>query len=285
MMSRLALTVATLFLLCQLLGCTGDAPAPEAPTPSPDAPPASAKESETDSSSDSTSERTAEEVQEARRLRDELYAALQKGDIEQAEKLIAAGADPNEPFDEKQREHKGATILHLVCNAFTRGNVQNRIAAAQFLLEHGADPNATDDHGWPPAAEAVWSGYLDLMKLLAEYDADLKMKMPGPWPSDIEDYTLLHVAALKSRPEPVEWLLKQDLDVNAQNGVGSTPLKVAYKRPDVIRVLLAHGADKNIKSDRGETALFVLQQDQHTYKEGTSARADVDAAIELLKEE
>ncbi len=286
MISRFALKAAPLLLLGFCLGCGSGASAPEDPvTPEEPAPQNSPSGSaaETDSPGVPAPERTEEEIQEARRLRDELHVALQQGDFEQAKKLVAAGADPNEPFDEKRGEHKGATLLHLVCNAFTRGRYQDRAAAARFLLENKADPNARNDHGWPPVAEAVWSGYLDLMKLLAEYDADLKVRIRGPWPNKIEDFTLLHVAALKSRPEPVEWLIEKDLDVNAVHGTGSTPLRLAYKKPAVLRVLLAHGADKDIKNDRGETALSLLQRDQRSYQEGTQPRADVDAAIELLK--
>jgi uncharacterized protein len=66
-------------------------------------------------------------------------------------------------------------------------------------------------------------------------------------------YTLLHWAVAAGRPGIVDELLREapSLDVNARLISGRTPLGVAVPRGDVdmLRVLLAHGADPNIGSD------------------------------------
>ncbi|GFF98583.1 hypothetical protein IFM53868_09867 [Aspergillus udagawae] len=48
-----------------------------------------------------------------------------------------------------------------------------RLAIAQALLEHGADPNALDDDGLAPVNLAVGNG--EMVRLLAQHEADLRL--------------------------------------------------------------------------------------------------------------
>jgi ankyrin repeat protein len=71
------------------------------------------------------------------------------------------------------------------------------------------------------------------------------------------DKTPLHSAANCGDLEMVQILLDYGVDINAQNGFGSTPLDFAFigtsrlNDPRFIRLLLDHGADPNIPSKDG----------------------------------
>ena len=72
-----------------------------------------------------------------------------------------------------------------------------------------------------------------------------------------------------------EFLIESGADINMQHGNGGTALMFAslFGRNEVLRILLKHGADKEIKEQRGLTALDLAVQ-----------QGNVEAAM-LLQEE
>lgn len=50
-----------------------------------------------------------------------------------------------------------------------------------FLLERGANPNATDRDGWTPLNVAAGWGYTEIVKLLLQHGADANAKAGGDW--------------------------------------------------------------------------------------------------------
>ena len=85
------------------------------------------------------------ELEEVKRL----YRGATAGDVDTIESAIWAGADTDtaNPLD------NGRTALHYACLAGER-------AAAQVLVEHGANPSALDALGFTPA-DALKSGEKD----------------------------------------------------------------------------------------------------------------------------
>ena len=79
--------------------------------------------------------------------------------------------------------------------------------------------------------------------------------------SDYDDWTALHYQARYGNTRSVAWLLQQDPppDVNIRNSYQGTPLMLAAfadEDPEgKVRILLEHGADRDITNKDGETAL------------------------------
>ena len=70
----------------------------------------------------------------------------------------------------------------------------------------------------------------------------------------------LHFAAMACNAEGVDALLKGGAEVDACDATGDTPLHIAVSAPycrneAVVKALLAHGADVNLRNNRGETVL------------------------------
>jgi ankyrin repeat protein len=233
-----------------------------------------------------------------------------------ARMLLKAGADPNVRFDQAgarpvflvprtethvrgfkeptsgtrvagkliQLEPEGSTPLHWAVADWDR-------ELTELLLEHGADPNATDNNGHTPLLAAVESstgeGSLDVnrtvIRLLLEAGADpnvsdrngtsllrhairvgsieltaaLLSRGVDPDHVDSTGSTPMHAAALWSHANAVELLVERGAAMDRQDHLGNTPLHVAawYRKKDVVQFLLAHGAPVNLRNQRGETPL------------------------------
>jgi ankyrin repeat protein len=201
---------------------------------------------------------------------DELVEAVEQHDVDGVMRLLAAGADPNEPDREGVRpltiaahtpeavvaallEHgadpevadaEGSTPLYLVAVAGETGK-------ARRLLEAGADANrisAGPTDGSPLCAAACW-GYRETVELLLAHGADPNL-------AEDEHMTPLAWAAAGMHPEVARRLLTAG--ANPDRGAGPrTPLIWAVERGSIetVRVLLEHGADPTVTDRNGRTAV------------------------------
>ena len=91
------------------------------------------------------------------------------------------------------------------------------------------------------------------------------------------DNTALHYQARYGNTRSVAWLLQQDPppDVNIRNSYQGTPLMLAAfadEDPEgKVRILLEHGADRDITNKDGETALSFAR----TYNKNPAAVIDI----------
>jgi ankyrin repeat protein len=176
-----------------------------------------------------------------------LHIASQNGHAHVVRLLLGRNADVH------LRQNTGHTPLHY---AAAKGHVE----VARMLLERNADINAQDDHGSTPLSLASECGAPYVVQLLLDHNADLDMR-------DGDGDTLLHCAALGGRLEVALLLLKLNMEVNSRNNKGSTPLHLASKgarytekgSPDVVRLLLDHGADAHARNLDGQTASEVAR--------------------------
>jgi len=121
----------------------------------------------------------------------------------------------------------------------------------RLIVRNPAHVNARGGLMVSPLMAAVRGEYLGVAGLLLRYGADINVR--GRW-----EETLLHLACREiSHFDLVQWLLSHDVDVNAQNIAGCTPLHFAALNgsTQVCRILLKHNANINARDKRGEAPL------------------------------
>lgn len=149
---------------------------------------------------------------------------------------------------------------------------RNDIAMVKLFLEHGADVNiASGEIDNTPIMIASVKGYTDMVQLLIEKsnpDMTILNGFGG---------TALIPACERGHVEVVRLLLeKTDVKVNHVNRLGWTALLEAVvlsdggkSQQEIVRLLLAHGADKNIGDKSGITPL------EHAKRMGFKELADI----------
>ncbi len=153
-----------------------------------------------------------------------LLDAVRSDDRAAVERLLKAGADPNE------REQDGATPLSW---AATRANT----TIASLLLKAGANPNLTNELGLSPLAIAIANGAVDLAGRLLESGADPNVAREN-------GETPLMTAARMGRVDVMKLLLARGANVNARDKkFGQTALMWAAGQPAAVRLLVDKGAD------------------------------------------
>jgi len=127
----------------------------------------------------------------------------------------------------------------------------------QFLLSRGADVNARTATGetalWQAAAaplgddmesgwETVQANYVKVIHLLIDHGANLNT----PNNSDV---TPLGIACYRDRIGGVKALLNSQADLDHRDDFGKTPIEWAsyYDYPEIVKMLLAHGAHVDVK--------------------------------------
>ncbi|MBI4459811.1 MAG: ankyrin repeat domain-containing protein [Acidobacteria bacterium] len=130
--------------------------------------------------------------------------------------------------------------------------------AVSNLLRQKADVNAAQPDGATALAWAVYKDDLETAELLIAAGAKVNAA---------NDYgaTPLWLACTNGNAAMVEKLLRAGADPNAALQLGETPLMAAAeKSPEAVRLLLAHGADVNVKElVGGRTALMQAVKAKH----------------------
>jgi TonB family protein len=155
------------------------------------------------------------------------------------------------------------------------------LAKTKALLEENPELiSSKDKFGDTPLHKAAGENRKDAVEFLLAKGADVNAR-------NNSDDTPLHYAAIGAHKEVVELLLAQKADVNARNKDGITPLHGAavfiylgildlppdqihswvaetrYNHMEVVKLLLAKGADINAKADHGDTPLHGAVQSNY----------------------
>jgi ankyrin repeat protein len=172
-----------------------------------------------------------------------LYVAAERGQAAVVQRLINKGADV---------DLKGRSGVSPVAAASFAG----RALIVKMLLARGADGRTVDDTGKPPIVYAAASGQLDIVKQLlaqnidinARYANDLSLLMWAAGPDD-------QVAEAQAL-EVVSYLLDAGAHVDYQDARGRTALMIAAEgnRSEIVKLLLAHGANPILKDKAGKRA-------------------------------
>ena len=142
---------------------------------------------------------------------------------------------------------------------------------ADLLRQNGADLHVRGNEWRSPLHAAAHSGNLEVVRILIEYDhADINAR-------DGTEGTPLHWASSGQYFKDgsvLRFLLEHGADINVRSQDGWTPLHVAshYGALEAVCLLLEHGADVDAKRNDGMTALQVAVQKEH------------DKVVELLRE-
>jgi ankyrin repeat protein len=151
-----------------------------------------------------------------------LLFAAQQGDIEIAKLLLAAGANVNDAAP------AGTSALVVAAHS-------GHGPLAAYLLERGADPNAAEA-GYTALHVAILHKDLQLVEALLSHGANPNTPI---------------VKATPSRRASRDYALSLQM-------VGGTPLWLGayFKEPDIMRALVAKGADPKSKTPNGRTVLM-----------------------------
>ena len=220
-------------------------------------------------------------ARESSRGQTALMWAAAHGEPDAVRMLLAHGADVHARSD--------VSYLRVPTNAYASGKSNQDVAdmphggftpllfaarhgdtvAARLLLDAGADVNDTAADGISVLVLAAHSGHSELVAFLLDHGADADAAEVG--------YTALHAAVLRGDLGMIRTLLARGADPNARltKGTrvprdtnrwvlssylaGATPFLLAakYAEPEIMRLLVAHGADPLLVANDGTTPLMV----------------------------
>jgi ankyrin repeat protein len=180
-----------------------------------------------------------------------LHLAIER-DFEAGVRLLcSAGADVEKTTDHRAGYRAGETALHYA-SAAGHGKI------VTILIEHGADPLASNAHGMSPLHLAAGLGRLDVVKALLGTSGLVRVDVKAE-----NDYgsTPLHLAATSMENGLAAIhamrMLGAPTDLNVRNLKGSTMLHAAASagNVDIVEYVLEHGGDASVLDENDLTPL------------------------------
>ncbi|CAM8963173.1 unnamed protein product [Rhodiola kirilowii] len=172
-------------------------------------------------------------------MRNDVYTAAAYGDMEKLQRLVESeGCSVSEP------DGMGYYALQWAA-------LNNRIAAAQYIIEHGGDVNATDHTGQTALHWSAVRGAIQVAELLLQEGARVNA-------SDMYGYQTAHVAAQYGQTAFLYHIVRKwNADPDNPDNDGRSPLHwAAYKGfADSIRLLLFLDAYRTRQDKEGCTPL------------------------------
>jgi ankyrin repeat protein len=192
-----------------------------------------------------------------------MHTAIESDDMVGLKNLLYERPSLIDQFNERHQ-----TALYVAV-------LKNNITAAQLLLNIAANSYLGDSFGMTPLHKAASMGNLEMVQLLYK-----KTELPIDQP-DNGKATPLYWAAKHAHVAVVDFLLSKWADSNKSDEVGNTPLHAILKEapslrnsvnnngPDiavhvkeVVRLLVAHGADVNRKNNDQQTPLDLTNTEE-----------------------
>lgn len=127
------------------------------------------------------------------------------------------------------------------------------LEAVQYLVSEGqVSPMSLSYDGWTPLHLAAFFGHEDIAEYLMTQGVDVNARSDND-----QNNTPIHAAAAGRKQSIVKLLLDHQADPNLKQGKGWTPLLQAVNNYDLAmcELLLDYGADVNIANDEGVTPI------------------------------
>lgn len=165
---------------------------------------------------------------------DAMLNAVKIKDFETVRDLLDRGMDVNTTDD------SGNSLLMLAAQ-------QGSFSIVEWLLRKGAKVLIKNKYGDSALMLAALRGDLPIVDALVAAGAEI----------DPEGWTPLIYAAFGGHQEVVRFLLKLDVDIDAQASNGMTALMAASRNGhlEVVRILLDHDADQSLANQQNLTAM------------------------------
>ncbi|XP_068616787.1 histone-lysine N-methyltransferase EHMT1-like [Brachionichthys hirsutus] len=173
----------------------------------------------------------------------QLYVSAKEGELQKVIHLLGNsidGKDPNFVMEDQNRH----TPLHA---AAAEGHQE----VCHMLVQAGANLDMFDEEQRTPLMAACENNHLDTVKYLLRAGAAVGLK-------DVMGFTCLHLAAkLGHRDIVLHLLSKASRCINGQDDGGWTPITwaIEYKHKELVQLLLARGADVNIRDKEENVCL------------------------------
>lgn len=170
----------------------------------------------------------------------DMHSAAASGDVPKVLYMMALGFDPNYRFANQENE----TALHAAA-------ATGHLLIIHLLIQAGAISDPVNDRLYTPLMLAVENQHEDIIEYLITAGAHLQ-------PRGDDGMTCLHLAAKAGNAGMCRVLLSARLlNINMQDDGGWTPLVWAteHKHLDIVKLLMANGADPNITDNEGNIGL------------------------------
>ena len=211
-----------------------------------------------------------------------LHFAARQGDIESVARLVAAGVDVNvRSQPDGADQGRGIAYQSTLSGGSTPllvATVRGHVPLALYLLDHGADPNAGDagftalhwaSGTWEGGVSNPVYGFSDPMSGIPNRQARLQLIR----------------ALLAHGANPNGRMTKRPfIGGGYEDAAGATPFLLASAAADVeiMKLLLAAGADSTLVTDTKATAVMAVAGLNRSVGESALTEAQVLAAAQLL---
>jgi len=197
--------------------------------------------------------------------------AVQKGNIQEIERLLSQGASPN-------TNALGYPILWRAAD-------ENYVNIVKLLIGKGADVNLPTRSGTTPLMAAAKNRNVDIVKMLLKANANINAKEKRVLKETALLYALSYISAKHTGKEKqkdnelINLLLDHGADVNAETAEQYTVLMRALMRADfnMIKQIVDKGADVNRVTMQGNALRFTLGDDKKTIQYILNKTNNIDA--------
>ena len=197
-----------------------------------------------------TAQRTSRSARNRSQQVNELINAAANGDTRKVLQLLDNGLNVNASFPQDESEFSGMTALLI---ASLRGYPE----LVEELIKRGADVNQKRYVGDTPLMFAALSGNVKTVNALVQAGADPNAKVMSSHAGELTPLINAMNSRSPNRVEIAKILIGAKADINPKGDFLASPLINAVDDLEMVKLLLASGAEVNQKNFRGATALMI----------------------------